>query len=228
VNLPSSLATRVALALVGAALGAVLILITGCRQALPADTVARYGAALERGDYRTAYDQLATDYRARVPFERFRQDMAGAPGESRATGKALQKRARAVAGEAEVPLGPDERAFLRREAGGWRLAVPPAEAYRQDTPRAALRAFVRAVESGRWDVLAALAPARVRDQVTEDKLRRYWTGLGPARTRTFLDGMRMAMERPIIEEGDQAHVVQDDRQVRLVREGGLWRVDTPE
>lgn len=212
--------------LLAAALGAGLI--AGCHQSLPADTLARYGAALERGDYRAAYDQLSAEYRARVPFERYRQDMARAPRDSQATGKALQERARASAAQAEISVGPDERALLKREAGGWRLMVPPAEPYQQDTPRAALRAFIRAVEAGRWDVLVSLAPARVRDQVTEDELRRYWTGMGPTRTRSFLDGMRLALERPIIEEGDQAHIVQEDRQVRLVREAGLWRVDSPE
>jgi hypothetical protein len=213
------------------AAGAVVLLAAfagGCRPALPADTVARYGAALEREDYRSAYDQLSAEYRGRVPFERFRQDMAGAPRESRAAGRALQERARSWGPQAEVPVGLDERAVLKREAGGWRLLAPPAEPYRQDSPRAALRAFVRAVEAGRWDVLAALAPARVRDQVTADKVRQYWTSLGPDRTRALLGNLRLAMERPIIEEGDEAHIVQDDRQVRLVREGGLWRVDSPE
>jgi hypothetical protein len=200
----------------------------GCRPTLPADTVARYGAALERGDYRTAYDQLSTEYRGRVSFERFRQDLAGLPHESRAVGRTLQERARSWGPQAEVPVGPDERAVLRREAGGWRLLAPPAEPYRQDTPRAALRAFVRAVEMGRWDVLVSLAPGRVRDQVTAEKLRRYWTSMGPERTRAFLGGLRLALERPIMEDEDEAHIVQEDRQIRLVREAGLWRVDSPE
>ena len=211
------------------ALVVVIALHGGCRpQALPAETVARYGAALERGEYRAAYEQLSTQYRQRVPFERFRQELAGSEAEARAAGRAMQQRAAAWGAQAEVPVGPDERATLRREAGGWRLVAPPAEPYRQDTPRAALRAFVRAVEARRYDVLVALAPARIRDQVTVEKLRQYWASLGPERTRSLLGGLRLALERPIIEEGETAYVVEDDRQVRLVREAGLWRIESPE
>ena len=200
-----------------------------CRaQPQPAETVARYGAALERGDHAAAYAQLSAEYRARVSFDQFRRQMSAAPADTRVSGRTLKEAAQASAGRAEVRLGTEERAALVREEGAWRLQSPPADAYGQDTPRAALRAFVRAVEARRYDVLVELAPARVRQDVTAEKLRSYWSGLGAERTRTLLTGLRLALERPIIEEGDQAYVALEDRQIRLVRESGLWRVDSPE
>ena len=45
----------------------------------------------------------------------------------------------------------------------------------------------------------------------------------------MLGALRLALERRIIEEGDEAYLVYDGgRQVRFIREEGLWRIESPE
>jgi hypothetical protein len=210
---------------------AVAVAALGCghRPPSPGTTLVSYGAALERGDYRAAYAQMSAGYRQRVPFDQFRRQLEAAGADGRWTASALRRNGERWGARLEVPLSADERALLVRESGGWRLDAPPFPPFSQETPRAALRAFIRAVESQRYDLLVDLAPARYRAEVTADKLRRYWMSRGPERTRALLTALLLALDRPVIEEGDEAYIVyQGDRQVRFIREEGLWRVESPE
>ena len=192
----------------------------------PAEAVAAYGAALGRGDLRSAYAKLSASYRRRVSFEQYRREVAGS---ERDAGAALQASAERWRDRAELRLGNGEPAALVREAGGWRLDAPPLLPFEQSTPQAALRAFVHALELERWDRLVDLAPARYRSEVTPQKLRRYWQGQPPERRRALVAALRLALERPVIEEGDEAHVVyRPDRRLTMVKEEGLWRVENPE
>jgi hypothetical protein len=199
------------------------------RSASPAGALGQYGAALEREDWTAAYRLMSASYRKRVSALEFRKQMMAAAADSRMAGRALRENAAAWAARAEVALGDGERASLVREGGTWRLESPPFEPFAQDTPRAALRAFIHAVESGRYDMLVDLAPARYRGDITVEKLRAFWDSQGQDRRRTMLSALRLALERRIIEEGDEAYLVYDGgRQVRFVREEGLWRIESPE
>jgi hypothetical protein len=216
-----SLAARVAL----------LAAAGGCghRAPSPGSTLASYGAALERGDLRGAYAQMSAGYRQRVPYDQFRRQLEAAGGDGKWAGTSLRQHGERWGARLEVPLAADERAVLVREAGAWRLDTPPFPTFNQETPRAALRAFIRAVETRRYDLLVELAPARYRAEVTPEKLQRYWHSRGPERTRALLAALLLALERPVVEEGDEAYIVyQGDRQVRFIREDGLWRIESPE
>jgi hypothetical protein len=213
-------------------LGLLLLLLLGScaeRAGSPAGALGQYGAALEREDWAAAYRLMSAAYRKRVSLEAFRKQMAAARGDGKLAGRALRENAAAWAARAEIALGDGERVSLVREAGTWRLENPPFEPFGQDTPRAALRAFIHAVEGSRYDMLLELAPARYRADVTVEKLRTYWQGQGGDRRRALLGALRLALERRIIEEGDEAYLVYDGgRQVRFVREEGLWRIESPE
>jgi hypothetical protein len=199
------------------------------RAASPAGALGQYGTALEREDWSAAYGLMSASYRKRVPLETFRRQMQAAGRDSRLAGRALRENAAGWAARAEIAIGDGERVSLVREAGTWRLESPPFEPFGQDTPRAALRAFIHAVESARYDVLVELAPARYRGDVTPEKLRAFWQGQGPERKHALLGALRLALERRIIEEGDEAYLVYEGgRQVRFVREEGLWRIESPE
>ena len=210
---------------------ACVLLLGGCaeRAASPAGALAQYGAALERADWASAYRLMSDSYRKRVSAADFRRQMQAAAGDTRTAGRALRDNAAAWAGRAEVVLGEGERVGLVREGGTWRLESPPFEPFGQDTPRAALRAFIHAVESTRYDILMELAPARYRADITPEKLRAFWESQGPEKKRAMLSTLRLALERRIIEEGDEAYLVYDGgRQVRFIREEGLWRIESPE
>ena len=210
---------------------ACVLAVGGCaeRAASPAGALGQYGAALERADWASAYRLMSSSYRKRVSPAEFRKQMEAAAADTRTAGRALRENAAAWAARAEVLLGEGERVSLVREGGTWRLETPPFEPFGQDTPRAALRAFIHAVESTRYDILMELAPARYRADITTEKLRVFWESQGPEKKRSMLSGLRLALERRIIEEGDEAYLVYDGgRQVRFIREEGLWRIESPE
>jgi hypothetical protein len=213
---------------------AAALALGGCARhaAGPADAVVAYGQALERGDLRAAYQQLSGRYRRQVPFDRFVHELGGARA-AREGGRIVRVAGERGRSRAEVALAPGERAQLVQDGGVWRLDALPLPPLQQDTPRAALRAFVQALESGRYDRLIDLAPARYRAAVTADRLRSYWQGQTPERRRALIAALRLALDRPIVEDGNDAYVVPapdsgGPGQVRLVKEEGLWRVENPE
>jgi hypothetical protein len=210
-------------------LGWLLVVACAERAASPAGALGQYGAALERADWTSAYRLMSASYRKRVGPAEFRRQMQAAAADNRVAGRSLRENAAAWAARAEVLLGEGERVSLVREGGAWRLESPPLPPFGQDSPRAALRAFIHAVESARYDMLVELAPARYRADITPDKLKAYWQSQGAEKRRTMLSALRLALERRIIEEGDEAYLVYDGgRQVRFVREEGLWRIESPE
>jgi hypothetical protein len=214
---------------------AVMLAGPGCasRAAGPADAVVAYGHALERGDTRAAYQHLSARYRRLVPYERFVRELGGAQA-AREGGRVVRLAGERGRSRAEVTLAPGERALLIQDGGGWRLDAPPLPPLQQDTPRAALRTFVQALEGERYDRLVDLAPVRYRATVTPELLRNYWQAQAPERRRALIAALRLALDRPIVEDGNDAHVVVSGPesagpgQVRLVKEGGLWRVENPE
>lgn len=208
-----------------------LSLLAACAQraAAPGGAIESYAAAIERKDYGAAYGLMSASYRQQVSLADFRKAMERDAGELAADAKALRESADRWSGHATVALPGDERVSLTREGGGWRLDAPPLDPYGQGSPRAALRSFVRAVESKRYDVLLRLAPARFRASITADKLRAFWEGAASAQNRTFLRELRLNLYARIAEEGEEAFMTYGSgRQVRFVREEGLWRIESPE
>jgi hypothetical protein len=172
---------------------------------------------------------MSPAYRRRVPQGEFARRLAAGGAEMAAQAKGLRDGGGRLGSRVEVVLPGDERAVLVQDAGGWRLEEPPFEAFRQDTPRAALRSFVRAAEGRRYDILVRLAPERFQAELTPEKLRAYWEGPQAEHNRTLVAALRLALDARIVEEGDEAYLFYGGgRQVRFVREDDLWRVETPE
>jgi hypothetical protein len=212
--------------------GLLLVLsLTACAQraAAPGGAIEAYAAAVERKDWSAAYGLMSSSYRQHVSLADFRRTMERDAGELAADARALRDSADRWSGRAAVTLPGEERVSLAREGGGWRLDAPPLDPYGQASPRAALRAFVRAVENRRYDVLLRLVPARSRTSITVDKLRAFWEGPAAAQNRAFLRELRLNLYARIAEEGEEAFMTYGSgRQVRFVREEGLWRIESPE
>jgi hypothetical protein len=217
----------------GAALGAALTtaLLAGCapRPAAPTTAVLAYAAAVERHDFRTAYALMSDAYRQRVSLAEFRRSLEQDAPELTADARAARASADRWGGRVEMVLPGDERVVVVREGSAWRLSDRPLDPFGQDSPRAALRAFLRAVESRRYDVLMRLAPSRVRGTLTIDKLRAFWEGEQAAQNRSLLRELRLGSAAPISEEGDEAFMTYgSNRQVHFVREEAGWRIESPE
>jgi hypothetical protein len=207
------------------------LLAAACAQraAAPGGAIEAYAAAIERKDYGAAYGLMSAAYRQQVSLAEYRKAMERDAGELTADARALRESADRWTGRATVSLPGDERVALTREGGGWRLDAPPLDPYGQTSPRAALRAFVRAVENRRYDVLLRLAPARFRASLSTDKLRAFWEGPAGPQNRAFLRELRLNLYARIAEEGEEAFMTYGSgRQVRFVREEGLWRIESPE
>jgi hypothetical protein len=210
---------------------AALLAALGCarRAAGPSDTLAAFGAALERGDVAAAYALTSDDFRARTPLAAFKAEVEEGGAATRDAARALRERKPASAPRAQVEVAPGEVLALVEERGAWRVDGHPFEAWGQRTPRAALRTFVRAIEAHRYDVVLRLVPARQRVAVTADALRLYWEGAGSGERLEGLRQLKAALGAPIAESGDEARMPYGDRaEARLVREDGLWKIEDPD
>lgn len=207
----------------------VVTLAGACRHgATPTDAVTGFAAAVERKDWPAAYAMMSDEYRQGVPLAEFRVQLESGGADTVAAARRLREAAHRGELRAELPIDLGETLPLVFEGGAWRVTAE-FDYYGQKTPRAALRAFVRALERKRWDVILRLVPSRYRQTVTADKLRTYWEGERAADNQALLRDLRANIGARIAEEGDEAHMPYGQRsEVRFVREDGLWRIDDPD
>lgn len=192
----------------------------------PAEALSDFGAAVDRKDYAAAYALMTADYRKRVTFEDFRRDLDGGGAEVQAAAHRLREDAARTPLQIDVDIDLGQRLTLVLEAGQWRVAAHPFDPYDQATPRGALRSFVRAAETGRYEAMLRLTPNRYRVAVTVQKLRDYWEGEHKGENRKRLAELRANIGAPIVETGDEARMPYgDNSEARFVREDGLWKVE---
>ena len=195
----------------------------------PAATVTAFGAAVARGDLRAAYSLTSAEFRRRMPFEAFRAGLGAGGGEPEALGRRMVAEAPRMVPRVEIELSLGERVPLVAEEGTWRIDGPVYQAWGQGTPRAALRTFIRALDQRRYDIVLRLCPDRYRAGLSADKLRASWEGDGKKDNDALLAQLRAAIDAPIVVSGDEAHLpYPPDKEVRLVREAGRWKVEEPD
>jgi hypothetical protein len=202
--------------------------LAGCAhpQRGPAEALSDFGAAVDRKDYAAAYALMTADYRKRVAFEDFRRDLDAGGPDVQAAAHRLREDAARTPLQIDVDVDLAQRLTMVLEGGQWRVAAHPFDLYDQATPRAALRSFVRAIETGRYEALLRLTPNRYRVAVTVQKLRDYWDGEHKAENRKRLAELRANIGAPIVETGDEARMPYgDNSEARLVREDGVWKVE---
>ena len=205
-----------------------LAAVLGCAHAPPepGEALAAFGAAMARGDLRGAYAMTSAELQQRLPFEAFAAGFQGPGAEPAALGQRLAREAERVPPRLEVELAAGERVPLVFERGAWRVDGPVYTAWGQQTPRAAVRTFVRAVDARRYDVLLRLVPDRERGGLTADQLRAFWEGRDADAHRRLLLKVRAALAAPLVESGDEAHLpLAGDGEVRLTRESAGWTIE---
>jgi hypothetical protein len=209
-------------------IGAIGLVAAGCAHAPPGpgDALAVFGAALARGDLRAAYAMTSAELQRRLPFEAFAAGFQGPAAEPVALGQRIAAEASRVAPRVEVRLQTGEPIPLVFEEGQWRVDGPIYEAWSQETPRAAVRTFVRAIDARRYDVLLRLVPDRERGALTPERLRSFWETVDAEAHRRLLVQLRAALASPLVEEGDEAHLpLAGGGEVRLGREPGGWKIE---
>jgi hypothetical protein len=193
----------------------------------PEATLDAYLDALAANQLDRAYALLSSDYRKthdRAAFER-----AVSASDAQKNAARLKKSAHTLALEAELELPDGDKLPLVREDGAWRFQHDPLDFYPQSTPAEALRSFVRAVDNHRYEVALRFVPDRYRALLTADKLRERWEGERHSELQGQLQAARAHLGEGLEVSGDEARLTVGERkQVRLVREGGVWKVDSLE
>jgi hypothetical protein len=212
---------------VRAPLVVVLLAAAGCTPHAapgPVDTLHAFADAVRAGRTDDAYALMSADYKKTHDRDTFARSLG--PADQRAAGRLAKGR---VELRAEVELSDGERLALVQEADGWRFARDPLDLYPQRAPDEALRSFVRAVERKRWEVVLRFIPQRFRATITADSLKQRWEGDGAAEMKAQLDAAKAHFDEPMELAGDEARLpVGERKQVKLIREEGLWRVETLE
>ncbi|MES1158116.1 MAG: hypothetical protein ABUL67_03350 [Haliangium ochraceum] len=204
--------------------------------AQPADAVRDFAGRVAAGRWDQAYALMSSDYRRRVSFQAFRRDMDADRQAVNAGALALARSDLGDSSTASVRLPDEDRVALAFEDGAWRLVEQPLAPFGQHSPRAALRTFVRAVDSRRYDVLLRLVPMRQRAGVTEASLRLAWEGAGSAGRHRLLAIVRENMRAaPIVDLGSEAYMPcaavghendeSAETEVRLIVEDGVWKIE---
>jgi len=210
------------------ALVAVALTAASCAHAPrgPGEALAAFGAALARGDLRGAYALTSADLQRRLPFEAFAAGFQGPSADPATLGQRIAAEATRVPPRVEVALQTGEPVPLVFEGGQWRVDGPVYEAWGQETPRAAIRTFVRAIDARRYDVLLRLVPDRERGALTAERLRSFWETVDVATHRRLLVELRAALAAPLVEAGDEAHLpLAGGGEVRLAREASGWKIE---
>jgi hypothetical protein len=197
------------------------------RPAGPDLVLRQYLAALAGGRVDEAYSLLGADYRRTHDRAAFERSLASVEGRNAAS--RLRRAPTSVELRAELALPDGDRLPLELEHGQWRLARDPLEFYPQNTPVEALRSFLRAVDNHRYEVVLRFVPTRYRATITVDKLRERWEGERRGELLAQLTAVRAHLGDPLDLAGDEARLAVGERkQVKLVREDGLWKVESLE
>lgn len=201
--------------------------------ATPELAVVDFARALNAGHFDEAYARMSEEYRQRVPFEQFKRQLTENPEETADLSHALSHVQEGTTLEATVRYDDDNELTLRREGTGenesWFLSSPLVDFYDQSTPRAALRAFVRALERRRYDVIMRLIPNADKEGITSDRLEQAWSGDGRKELERLVHNLKEHLGDPIEVVGERATMPYGDQmRAQLVRENGVWKVEDPE
>jgi len=193
----------------------------------PQDALGAYAAALRAGRASEAYALLSDDAKKDILFDSFKRILRENPDEVAEIGRSLARPVGPPRVTAVVKAPNGESLLLVLENGEWRVDGSAIDLYGQETPDAALRAFVRAFKNRRYDVLLRFVPDAEREGLGVDELKQAWEG----EERTDLEALVAAVEANLPDgrlevAGDRATMAFGaGGTVELVREDGLWKVE---
>ncbi|MEB2313020.1 MAG: hypothetical protein OZ921_18495 [Sorangiineae bacterium] len=216
-------------ALAGTLLG--LAALAGCSGAPPAkgpsDVLADYARALEEGRTADAYALLSDEARRSLPFEAFARMTRESPEDAKAIAAALRRPSGAPLVTATVTAADGQTLTLVYEGDRWRIAPSAIDLYGQASPEQAVRAFVRAFENRRWDVLMRFVPDAKREGLDAARLQKAWDGEQKDEMQKLVQALAAALPTAKFEHlGDRATMAYGaGGTVELVREGGVWKLE---
>jgi hypothetical protein len=190
-------------------------------------TLAAYAAALRDHDAKRVRALLAPADQAQLSEAALADALAHAPAEA-ADLAARIARAPAPRLSARTVLDDGTEIELVQTEAGFRIVDPLSRFYGQDSPRATLLSFVRAVARSRWDVVRRLLPAATQKTLDVAALaahfeaeREHWTRL--------VAQLSAHRDAPIEIVGERASMpYAESYTARFVCEEGAWKLESPE
>ncbi len=188
-----------------------------------------YSLAIENGRAQEAYALLSTDSKKSISFEQFQRILKENPEEARELAQSLRRPQVAPPRVTATVTGPDGESsiLLVYEHGAWRVDASAIDLYSQRTPEAAVRAFLRAYENKRFDVLLKFVPEDQLEGTTADELKKSWQGEERADMDRLTGALKASLPTAKVELfGDRATLAFGaGGSVELVRERGVWKIE---
>jgi hypothetical protein len=195
----------------------------------PEATVLAFARALGDGKLDAAYGMMSPEYRARVSLTVWKKKLEENSQETLEVGNTLTHVHGPASVQAVLRDGDGHELRLEREDESWRIASDVVEFYDQSTPRAALHAFVHAMQRRRYDVVLRLMPDADKEAVTTESMEKAWGHDSRDDVERLLSQLRDHIEDPIEIAGNRATMPYADRaRVQFVREAGRWKIEDPE
>ncbi len=204
------------------------LLLVACASAGPQQAAVAWGEALEADDPEAAWAQLDPEVQAGWGYERFVAEWPALRQRQRPLAATLEEAGETPARlRAEVTYAPYERVQLRLGEAGWRITGGVFEGIGQQTPRDALLGFMRALEARDGAALLRYAPSTYAQHMSAAQLQADLEARG-AEIDELVAALQQAQDAPITERGPRAWLRYGEREITFVREGEVWKVESPE
>jgi hypothetical protein len=210
---------------------ALLLLAAACSSARPArgpkETLDSYAQALREGRVKDAYGLLSDEAQKNIPFEAFERMVKENPEEVRDIATALSRPSGPPLVTATVTAPNGESLLLIYEDGHWKVDGSAIDLYSQASPEAAIRAFIRAFQNKRYDVLLRFVPDGKKEGLDEQKLKKAWEGEQKDEMDRLTQALAAALPTARFERiGERATMSYGaGGSVELVREHGIWKIE---
>jgi hypothetical protein len=211
------------------ALSAIACAGSGTKVASPEDTVIAFARDLNEGKLDAAYALMSDDYKKRVSLEAWKKQLSENPDDTNELSNTLSHVRGPSEQEAVLRYGDGEELRLRKSGERWLVVTDLVSFYDQSTPRAAVRAFARALSRRRYDVLMRLVPNADKEGMTTDRLQAAWSGEAREEVERMLASLQQHLEDPIEIVGNHATMPYGEHaRVQMLREDGVWKIEDPE
>lgn len=217
--------------LVGSWLWVLLSLPLGCGAGAaglgPQETLQRYASAVKAGDAELAYSLLSEEAKSRLSLGAFKQMLADNPREARDLADALTRSGEVLRITAQVTTDDGDALHLVYEGGAWRTDISSVDLYSQAEPLVALRAFVRAFEAKRYDVLMRFVPDAKREGLDAAKLKLAWEGEQKTEMTQLVSALSAALKTARVELLANRATVSYGAGgvVQMLEENGVWKIE---
>lgn len=193
----------------------------------PRETLGEYAQALNEGRVQDAYALLSDEARKSIPFEAFQRMVKENPEEVRDIARALTRPSGPPLVTATVAAPSGESLLLVYEDGQWKVDASAIDLYSQASPEAAVRAFLRAFDNKRFDVLMRFVPDIKKEGLDAAKLKKAWEGEQKEEMERLTQALEAALPTARFERiGDRATMAYGaGGTVELVREHGAWKIE---